>query len=464
MGIVEFCRIHIESLMMSVSNPENPVEGTTMKRRDWLRAAGLGIGGISLSGWMPALANDLASDPRRRRQCILLWMNGGPTQTDTFDMKPDHPNGGEFREIDTNVPGIRFSEHLPRLAQQADKLAIVRSLSTKEGDHSRGTYLMRTGHPPMGMIRHPAIGASLARQLADTSVTLPGYVSISPYRFFNQDAYSPGYLGPRYGPLVVGENEPGGPGVAPSANGEYARLTIDSVRPAAGIDDGQMSRRLKLWKRLQKKFISSHPAASPLAHQTIYDGAVNLMNSNAASAFHLEDEPDDVRAKYGTGRFGQGCLMARRLIEQGVAFVEVSLNGWDTHANNFEQVAQLSSDLDAGWASLMEDLAERGLLDSTTILWMGEFGRTPQINGRAGRDHFPSAWTGVFAGGGIAGGQVYGRTSADGRQIEDGKTSVNELLATLTSALGVDPETENVSNTGRPIKIVDGTPVRKLLS
>ncbi len=434
-----------------------------MNRRNWLRTAGLGIGGLSMSGWFPLLANELAADPRRRRHCILLWMNGGPTQTDTFDMKPGHENGGEFQEIETNVPGVRFSEHLPRLAKHADKLAIVRSLSTREGDHSRGTHLMRTGYPPMGAIRHPSIGSALAKELGDDHIDLPRYVSIAPYRSFNQEAYGPGYLGPRYSPLVVGETDRGFGTVTPSA-GDYANLKISSVQPAAGISVEQMSQRLELWGRMQQRFLHTHPGASPAAHQTVYQSAVNLMQSDAANAFRLEEEAADVRGKYGRGLFGQGCLMARRLVEQGVAFVEVSLDGWDTHSNNFEQVASLSEQLDAGWASLMEDLDERGLLEETTIIWMGEFGRTPQINGNAGRDHFPSAWSSVLAGGGIAGGQAYGKTSPDGRQVEEGKLNVHELLATLCSAVGVPPETENISDTGRPMPIVKGSAVPELLS
>ncbi|MCA9110106.1 MAG: DUF1501 domain-containing protein, partial [Planctomycetaceae bacterium] len=351
-----------------------------MKRRDWLRTAGLGIGGLSMSGWFPLLANELADDPRRHRHCILLWMNGGPTQTDTFDMKPGHENGGEFQEIETNVPGLRFSEHFPRLAQQADKLAIVRGLSTKEGDHSRGTHLMRTGHPPAGIIRHPSIGSALAKELGDDTLALPRYVSIAPYRSFNQEAYGPGYLGPRYGPLVVGETDRGNV-AAPTGGDGYATLKVSSVQPADGVSEEQMSHRLELWNRMQQRFLHTHPGTSPVAHQTVYRSAVNLMQSEAANAFRLEDESEEVREKYGKGLFGQGCLMARRLIEQGVAFVEVSLNGWDTHSNNFEQVAGLSQQVDNGWASLMEDLEDRGLLETTTIIWMGEFGRTPKING-----------------------------------------------------------------------------------
>ncbi|MGD9855001.1 MAG: DUF1501 domain-containing protein [Planctomycetaceae bacterium] len=433
-----------------------------LNRRDCLRAASAAVGGLSLSGWLPLMADQLATDPRRRRHGILLWMSGGPTQTDTFDMKPGHENGGEFQEIETNVPGVRFSEHLPRLATHADKLAIVRGLSTKEGDHSRGTHLMRTGKPPMGTTRYPAIGAALSKELGSDELSLPRYVSIAPYRAFSQEAYGPGFLGPRYSPLVVGANDSGA--IDKPGDGQYANLVVDAVQHAPGISDGQMNRRLELWDRLQTNFVKTHPGAAPAAHHTVYRSAVNLMQSDAASAFDLEREADDVRQKYGNGLFGQGCLMARRLIEQGVSFVEVSLNGWDTHSNNFEAVQGLSEQLDNGWASLMEDLDERGLLESTTILWMGEFGRTPQINAQAGRDHFPSGWSCVFAGGGMAGGQAYGRTSPDGRMVEDGKMGVSDVLATLCAAVGVDPATKNISDTGRPLPIVDGSAVNALLA
>jgi hypothetical protein len=434
-----------------------------------LHAMACGACGVSVSGWLPTLAAEIAADPRRRRHCILLWMAGGPSQTDTFDMKPGHENGGEFKEISTNVPGVRFSEHLPRLAQQADKLAIIRSLNTKEGDHERGAYLMRTGQRPMSAINYPAVGASLGKELAVADVSLPPYVSIGPSRGPGQGGFGAGFLGPKFAPLVVDGGNPYGP-MPSAANTSYASLKVDAIKPPAGISSSQFERRLEMWKLLEDSFLSSHSSASPHAHRTVYDNALRMIQSDAANAFDLSQESDKVRDNYGKGVFGQGCLMARRLVERGVPFVEVSLSssvaggaGWDTHSNNFEIVKALSGELDAGWASLMTDLAERGLLESTTIVWMGEFGRTPQINGQAGRDHFPRAWSCVLAGGGIAGGQAYGRTSADGMAIEENPVDVSSVLATLCSALGVAPDTENTSNTGRPIKIVDGTPIKQLL-
>ena len=439
-------------------------------RRRWLQSAGMGLCGLSMSGWLPALADQIAADPRRKRHCILLWMGGGPSQTDTFDMKPNHENGGEFSEIETSVPGIRFSEHLPKLAKQADQLAIVRSLSTKEGDHVRGTHLMHTGHAPMSAERFPAIGASLAKHLADPEIALPPYTSIAPNTGFGRDAIGPGFLGPKYAPLIVGGRGMGGAN-APAAGEGYAQMKVDSLKAPQGVSAVRMEKRQQLWKGLQTSFLGQHPGATTTAHQMVYDNSLRMIHSDAASAFNLEEEADEVRQAYGKGTFGQGCLLARRLVERGVPFVEVSLNsgsqgsyGWDTHLNNFEAVENLSAELDAGWATLMTDLRDRGLLESTTILWMGEFGRTPKINGRAGRDHFPAAWSCVLAGGGIAGGQAFGKTSEDGAHVEEDETSVGDVLATLCQAMGVPPDTQNLSNTGRPIAIAEGTPIEKLLA
>ncbi|MGD9636354.1 MAG: DUF1501 domain-containing protein [Pirellulales bacterium] len=447
----------------------NPID-----RRRMLRAMACGACGVSVSGWLPSLAHAIAADPKRRRHCILLWMAGGPSQTDTFDMKPGHENGGEFKEIATKAAGVRFSEHLPRLAEHADKLAIIRSLTTKEGDHERGSYLMRTGQRPMGVVNYPSLASGLAKEMALADDSLPPYVSISPSRGPGQGGFGPGFLGPKFAPLVVAGNQmatPAGANANEAAKAAFAELKVDAVKPPASVTTVQTERRLELWKMLETRFLNQHPGSSPAAHQTVYNNALQMVESDASAAFDLSTEPEKVREKYGKGVFGQGCLMARRLVERGVPFVEVSLSssvagtyGWDTHANNFEAVKGLSAELDAGWASLMSDLEARGLLELTTIVWMGEFGRTPQINGAAGRDHFPRAWSCVLGGGGIAGGQAYGRTTADGMNIEEDPVEVTDVLATLCAALGVDPQTENTSNTGRPIKLVDGAPIDKLLA
>lgn len=438
-----------------------------ISRRSLLAATSAGLLGSSAGGWFNLLADELDRQPKRRH-CVLLWMTGGPSQTDTFDMKPGHANGGEFKEAPTSVPGLRFSEHLPGLAKQAEHLAIVRSLSTKEGDHGRGTYLIRTGHQPMGAIQYPSIGSSIAKELGLPDDTIPQNVSIGPYRAFNQAAFGPGFLGPRYAPLTVGAAD--AVQSMPVAAGAYAELKVDDLTPPAGVDADQFEHRLGLWRMLQTDFVRKHVGASPIAHHTVYERAVALMGSNAAEAFDLSQEPNSVREAYGRGRFGQGCLMARRLIERGVSFVEVTLGdidgnsiAWDTHQNNFSAVRALSQQLDAGWSTLMRELDERGFLESTTFLWIGEFGRTPQINAQGGRDHFPAAWTCVLGGAGIRGGQAYGKTSEDGTTVEENKVEIGDVLATLATALGIDPETQNVSELGRPIKIAEGKPIRELL-
>ena len=440
-----------------------------LHRRQWLSTMGIGIGGLSMSGWLPALADQLATDPARRRHCILLWMSGGPSQIDTFDMKPNHENGGEFHEIETKVPGVRFSEHLPKLATHADKLAIVRGLSTKEGDHGRATHVMHTGHRPMGPVRYPAIGATLGKQLGSDADPLPRYVSVGTYRAFDQSAFEAGFLGPRYAPLFVGATDAPTSSATP-ADG-FAELKIECLKSMPGITAGQTEKRLAMWRQLQTQFVAQHPGSAARAQETVYQRTLQLMNSGASGAFDLKDEPVALREAYGKSLFGQGCLMARRLVEHGVPFVEVALSGtsgggagWDTHQDNFTGVKDLSQALDSGWATLMEDLQQRGLLESTTILWMGEFGRTPRINGNAGRDHFPKAWTCVLAGGGIAGGQIHGKTSDDGMEVVDGKVSVENVLATVCQAVGVNPKTTNQADTGRPIAIVDGDPISAILT
>ena len=434
-------------------------------RRQFLTNVALSAGGLAGSSWFRAFGEEIAQATEPKRHCILLWMSGGPTQTDTFDMKPQHDNGGEFSEIATAAPGLRFSEHLPKLAKHGERLAPIRSLSTKEGDHGRGTYLMRTGRPPMGAIQYPSLGASLSNQLTSVEkAALPGNVAIGAFRALNQDAFGPGFLGPRFGPLMVGASDMGG--ARNDANG-FPILKVDALERPGTITEKRMTKRLELWEELQSEFLAARRLGAPKTHRTVYQSAVNLMNSEDAAAFDLSKEPEALREAYGKTVFGQGCLLARRLIERGVSFVEVTLGGgagWDTHANNFDEVKTLSEQLDAGWATLMTDLDQRGLLDQTTILWMGEFGRTPQINPAAGRDHFPNAWTCVLGGGGIAGGQAYGKTSDDGMEVVEDKVGVQDVLATVCKAVGVSPETHQMSNTGRPIPIMEGWPIDKLLS
>ncbi|MGI9430394.1 MAG: DUF1501 domain-containing protein [Bythopirellula sp.] len=437
-----------------------------LQRREMLQHLGLGLLGTSCAGWLPGLAAQLAGNPERRRHCILLWMNGGPSQTDTFDMKPNHRNGGEFGEISTAAAGLRISEHLPLLAQHGNRLAVVRSVSTKEGDHARGTHLVRTGHAPMGDVAHPSIACSLSKELANADALLPSYVSVAPRPEISPPSFGPGFLGQRYAAAIVAgtqnQSEP------PSSDrSDLAELKLEHIHHPTGVDATQAVRRMQLWEQLEKKFLKDRAADSFHAHHDLYQKAAGLMTPEVRDAFNLANEPAKVRDRYGPGLFGQGCLLARRLVQRGVPFVEVALGdglAWDTHEDNFDRVRRLSAELDAGWATLMTELDERGLLDSTTILWMGEFGRTPVINANGGRDHFPAAWSCVFAGGGVAGGQAYGRTSSDGTTVEENKVAIGDVLATLSTALGVSPDHENVTSSNRPLKIAEGTPISDILA
>ena len=438
-----------------------------LSRRDCLKLSAAGVVSYSLSGWLGSLAADTATNPQRKRSCILLWMNGGPSQMDTFDLKPGHANGGTFREIQTSAPGLRISEHLPNVARYGHRMAVVRGMSTKEADHGRATFVMRTGYNPTGPIQYPGIGSLLSKELGASDSPLPNCVAIAPYRFFNPAAYGSGFLGPQHAPLIVGDNAQPGQVQQPNQQPEedYGKLLrVQDVDRPDDVDPAHADARLDLLQEMERDFVTRHPGVAPQSHQTAYDRAVKLMRTTAARAFNLDEEPSALRDAYGRSLFGQGCLLARRLVERGVPFVEVTLAGnngagWDTHAQNFDAVRNLSGVLDPAWGTLMSDLETRGLLDSTLIVWMGEFGRTPKINPQQGRDHFPVAWSTVLAGGGIKGGQAVGKTSDDGMEVVDRPVSVPDFLATVCMALGVDPLKQNTSNVGRPIRIADKTAV-----
>ncbi|NND97478.1 MAG: DUF1501 domain-containing protein [Pirellulaceae bacterium] len=429
-------------------------------RRRWMQLISAGALGATATGsLMPTIARAAAEIRQQGRHCVLLWMAGGPSQIDTFDMKPEHSNGGSLKPAATAVPGLQFSEHLPQLAKQADSLALLRGMSTKEGDHQRGTVLMRTGHIPGGPVSYPSIGCSLSKELGRSDADLPSYVSIAPGAFARA-SIRPGFLGPKHAATSVAADG------NPPADG-FAQLRVEFLSQAENLGLDRRAERLQLWRDMQNDFLKTRATENVISQNTVYESALRMLASDAKDAFDLEQESDQVRESYGRGSFGQGCLMARRLIQRGVPLVEVTLGnglGWDTHTNNFDQVQSLSEQLDAGWATLMNELRDLGLLEKTTILWAGEFGRTPVINQNGGRDHFPQAFTCVLAGGGIAGGQAYGKTSDDGSEVTEGKMNQQDLLSTLCGALNVNPATENIAEGGRPIAIAEGTVIDEVLS
>ena len=413
-----------------------------LSRRDMRKLAASGAGAVALSGWMPILAARAAQQQAaaggtaaRHKHCILLFMNGGPSHKDTFDLKPGTANGGPYQAIDTNVPGIRISEHFPRLATVMNHATVIRSMSTLEGAHDRARYHMHTGYRQgSGGLTYPSIGSIAAKEIGNVDQPLPNFVSIG------QPGYSSGYLGSHYQPLNVFD---------PNRGVENLRSMVES---------SHFQDRLGLLEEMEQSFLGRYQAETATAHRTTYQRAVSLMQSRQAQAFNLSQEPQNVRSSYGTHNFGKGCLLARRLIEQGVSFVEVGLGGWDTHQNNFERVQQLSRQVDPAMTQLVIDLRERGLLNDTLIIWMGEFGRTPRINTRTpqpGRDHYPRAWSLVMMGGGLPGGRVIGRTDAEGAVVTERPVSAIQFMATICQALGIDFTKMNNTPNGRPVRIVE---------
>jgi uncharacterized protein (DUF1501 family) len=416
------------------------MEFPSMSRRDWLIS--LSMTGLSASTWLRSFAAEASANPQRKKSVILLWLNGGPSTIDLWDLKPGSETGGPFREIETATAGIRISEHLPKLAQQMNDVAIVRSLSTKEGDHQRATHLLRTGYVPQAAIQFPALGSIVAQEHGQETIDLPPFVSIMPQRAVA--SLGGGFLGPACGPLVIGERA----------------TSVDELRVAelqAEASNRHLDNRLAVLNQLDERFRNNRSGAVIESLRTSTSRAVRLMRPSAAAAFQLEEERDELRAAYGRNLFGQGCLLARRLVERGVACVEVTLDGWDTHRDNFTQLKQLSGVLDGALATLIEDLRQRDLLDSTIVACHGEFGRTPKINANFGRDHWPQSWSAVVAGGGLRGGQTVGRTSDDGRSVEDRPVGVPDLIATLCQAAGIDHKKQNISNVSRPIRVADPT-------
>lgn len=419
---------------------------TATDRRGFLRLGTGGLLSLLLAGWLDPLSAAAAPAAPRRAgasRCILLWMNGGPSHLDTFDPKPGAPSGGAFRAISTRARDVRICEHLPRLAEQTQHMAIVRGMTSREGNHQRAQYLMHTGYSPNPTVQHPSLGAWVGHEIGDQEADLPQFVSIS------GPSISAGFLGVQYGPFVV--RDPARP--------------PQDVAYAAGVDAARFDRRAGALDALEASFARETRDGRVAGRRAVYAKAVRLMRSPNLKAFRLEEEPQAVREAYGDTAFGRGCLMARRLVEAGVRFVEVVLDGWDTHQNNFERTAKLLGTVDPAMSSLLAELEARSLLDDTLVIWMGEFGRTPRINGNDGRDHYPQAWSAVLAGGGTRGGQAHGQTDEEGGKVVADPVQVPDLFATIATLLGIRPDRSFMTPAGRPIAITEkGTPIARLIA
>ncbi|MBI3758446.1 MAG: DUF1501 domain-containing protein [Deltaproteobacteria bacterium] len=390
-----------------------PTKNTTehINRRAFLKATLATAGGLAIANWGALFSSEtIAQEARRQnKRCILLWANGGASQIDTFDMKPGRPTGGPFRPIQTNVNGIQVCEYLPLLARHVDKLAIIRSMRTQSPDHPDGIYHMHTCYKQSERMPHPEIGAMIAKYLGDPNSDLPSFVRM---------------------PFHI------------SQNGQLPYFSAPLAAPQA------MERRSELLNFMEQER-ASHFGAEPYeSHRLAEQRALRLMRSR--QVFNIQSEWPAAQARYGNTDFGRGCFMARKLIEAGVPFVEVGQENYDSHADNFVCHKANMDVLDPAWSGLLTDLADRNLLANTLVVWMGEVGRTPQINNRAGRDHFIRAWTIVLSGGGIRGGQVYVATDRDGREVANDPVTEGDLFATIYTALGINPRVRHLVG-ARPI-------------
>lgn len=404
---------------------------------EWLVGA-RGFSGLSAVYAAPGTTETALPIPQDSpiKAIIVLWMDGAPSQMELFDPKPGHANGGPTPAINTAIKGAQISSNLPRLAEVLDRCSLIRCLSTKEGNHQRARVLMRTGFAPNPTVHYPGLGAIFAHEKGDPTFPLPSNVAI------NGPGQSAGELGTAFDPFFV--NNPGKP--------------VQNLSAQPAINPSRMDRRMALLAAQEDRFRQRLGGESfeVDAHHTTMEQALSLMRAEHVSAFGIAGESAETVAAYGDSNFGKGCLMARRLVEAGVKYVEVNLGGWDTHEDNFTRCANLGGQLDAGFSTLIKDLEARDLLDSTLILCMGEFGRTPKINAREGRDHFPRAWSCAVAGAGIKRGQVIGSTSPDGTEVVGSALSTGDLFRTLLWASGIDPDYEYYAANTRPMKYADG--------
>jgi hypothetical protein len=367
---------------------------------------------------------------KQNKALIILRMGGGSTTIDLWDMKPGHANGGEHRPKTTAASGIQISEHLPKLAAQFKNLSIVRSLSTTEGDHMRGTVLTTTGFSPNPLVQYPPVGAVLANQFEESNGDLPPFITVQ------TGTRDGGFLGMRYAPFTV-QN----PGTPPQ-----------EIRPPEGVDTSRMERRAGLFTRLETSFKVGTEKDSTKSHKEIYDKALSLVVSKNKEVFSLDKEPASMRTEYGNNQFGNGCLLARKLVEAGSVCVEVGMGGWDMHNGIFNALSSRAlPQLDMGFAALTRDLKDRGMLNNVAILWVTEFGRTPRINQNGGRDHYPRAWSVVLGGGGVKGGIAYGSTDAGGESVKDNKVTINDVYSTIYQGLGLAADKQIRDNLGRPM-------------
>lgn len=408
-----------------------------LTRRHFMTTAAGSFLGVGL---MPGFAGrvlgkEATASPLRKRpaeRLIYLYMGGGMTHLDTFDTKPGHANQGPVRELKTNVPGLHLSEYLPGLSNHADQLAIINSMTSTAGAHEQARYLMHTSYEQRATIKHPGLGAYLLKYRDRLNKDLPGSVFIGGNSRIDGGA---GFFESKYEPLAINNPESGLRNIRAKFNPTDFRNNLDL---AADLD-GQFRKQYNL--------------KATRAYTAMYEDAVRLMESEDLRAFDLKEESDATREMYGDNPFGQGVLLARRLVEHDVRAIEVTYGGWDTHQNNFVNVPERTAVLDQALSALLTDLKRTGLLDSTLVVLATEFGRTPRINENAGRDHYPKAFSTVLAGGGVTGGVKWGRTSAGGEEVEEHAMEPEDFNATIAYGLGLSLDRIEMSPSLRPFKV-----------
>jgi hypothetical protein len=416
-----------------------------LSRRTFLRSVGASAAGLGMLGWKDMLTLQAEELRKRGMACILLFMRGGPSQLETFDPKPGTANGGPTKSISTAISGVQVAEGWENVSRAMKEIALIRSMTNKEGEHQRATYQLHTGYIPMGGTKFPSLGSIVASELGGQDFDLPHFVSIGN----RATTIGSGFLGMNFAPFVVA-----------NATQPPNNLALPST-----VDQKRFGKRFGLLSQLEEDFAEAGGGPRVDEHKGLYGKAAKMIRSPRLSVFDLNQEKDALRDRFGRNAFGHGCLLARRLIEQGVTFVEVESNGWDTHDNNFERVKSLAGQVDPAFGALIGDLKDRGMLEKTLVIWMGEFGRTPRINPRTGRDHYPRAFNVALAGGGVHGGQVIGATNTNGTEVVSRPVSVPDLFCSFYKALHIDPRKENTGPLGRPIKIMDkGEAVKELFA
>lgn len=409
------------------------------------RRAALGLGAFGTLAWLleRSGAEALAAPEAKAKACIVVWLNGGASHLETFDPKPGTKSGGPTKAISTKVAGLRFAEHLPQLAAKAHLLSVVRGMKSGEGNHDRARHLMHTGYAPNPTVSHPSLSAWLSESVGEAPTELPVGVAVNGF------SVGSGFLGPQHAPFVV--QDP-------------AKMPTDVELPR-GVGPERRAERLAALELLEGDFAARSGDPKVAAHRAVYARANRLIASPRLAAFDIGSEPANVRAAYGESAVGRGCLLARRLVEAGVRFVEVQMDGWDTHQDNFGRSAKLGGQLDPALATLLTELEARKLLTSTLVVCLGDFGRTPTINPEDGRDHHPDAWSLVLAGGGIRKGYVHGETDAEGAKVTRDVVRVPDLFATMATLLGLSPGYTRTTPLGRPLSITDnGVAVSALLA